>query len=332
MSRVYRLPLWIVALAIPAMAGCARDEVHVYDVPYEKQRMLGAIVMADRSNTWFFKLMGRADDTAANRDYFMKFVKSLRFPVEGKEPVAWDLPDEWSAELAGQTGMGIRYATIYIPRGQVVSVTRLSEEGGGLLPNLNRWRDQMKLPPITNYGELDNQCERVPLGDGHVARVVDMESSRGLALVEEPPPPKRSAKPLDFDLPEGWKEQSAAGKMWAAGFRVDADGQSAEITVTPLGGPAGGIAGNVNRWRGQVGLPESSEEQIMKESQTIEVARVSSTYVDLAGPKGLRMLAVISQRGEQTWFVKMLGPTDLVAKQKPAFESFVKSLRFGGGL
>ncbi len=328
MSRVYRLPLWFVALAIPAVAGCARDEVRVYDVPYEKQRMLGAIVMADRSNTWFFKLMGRADDTSANRDDFMKFVKSLRFPVEGKEPIAWDLPDEWSAELAGQTGMGIRYATIYIPHGQVVSVTRLSERGGGLLPNLNRWREQMKLPPIPNEDEM--QYELVRLADGHVAKVVDMESARGLAAVEEPPPPKRSAKPLDYDLPEGWKEQSAAGKMWAAGFRVEADGQSAEVTVTPLGGPAGGVAGNVNRWRGQVGLPEVSEDQITKESQSIDVAGVSSTYVDLAGPQGRRMLAVISQRGEQTWFVKMLGPTDLVAKQKPAFESFVKSLRFGG--
>lgn len=321
--------LLLAALALPAAAGCARDEVNVYDTPYEKQRLLGAIVLTD-SNAYFFKLMGPADEIAANRDDFLKFVKSLRFPAEGKQPVTWELPPEWTAELAGATGMGIRYATVYIPNGQVVSVTRLTDKGGGLIANLNRWRDQMKLPPM-NVDELLKECQRVELGDGHIALVVDMESARGLAAVPEETP-RPASKPLDYDLPEGWKEQSAAGKMWLAGFRVEADGQVAEITVTPLGGLAGGIAGNVNRWRGQVGLPEASEEQIVKASQTIEVAGVKSTYVDLAGPQGRRMLAVISPRGENTWFIKMLGPSDLVGKQRAAFESFAKSLRIGGGM
>jgi hypothetical protein len=318
----------LVGLALPFALGCSRDEISVYDTPYEKQRLLGAIVLTE-NNTWFLKLMGRADDTATNRDDFLKFVKSLRFPLNEKEPVAWTLPEDWSAELAGATGMGIRYATIYIPRGQVVSVTRLSEESGGLLPNVNRWRSQLKLPAIDGK-ELLKMAQNIDLADGKVALVVDMEGNRATAD-EADAPSKLSNKPLDYDLPDGWKEQAADGKMWLAGFRVEAGGQAAEITVTRLGGAAGGIAGNVNRWRGQVELPPASEEQIRKESETVEVDGVKSNYVDLAGPHGKRMLAVISFRGDRSWFVKMLGPTELVGKQKPEFEKFVRSLRFGGG-
>ena len=35
--------------------------------------------------------------------------------------------------------------------------------------------------------------------------------------------------------------------------------------------------------------------------------------------------------GGQSWFVKMTGPADLVGQQQPAFEAFVKSLRFEAG-
>ena len=52
--------------------------------------------------------------------------------------------------------------------------------------------------------------------------------------------------------------------------------------------------------------------------------------VDLTGPKG-RMLAGTLLHGGRSWFVKMTGPADLVGKQQPAFETFVKSLRFEAG-
>ena len=43
------------------------------------------------------------------------------------------------------------------------------------------------------------------------------------------------------------------------------------------------------------------------------------------------MLVVIAPHGGRTWFFKMTGPADLAAKKKPAFEAFVKSVRFDRG-
>jgi hypothetical protein len=88
---------------------------------------------------------------------------------------------------------------------------------------------------------------------------------------------------------------------------------------------------NVNRWRGQVGLPASSDEQIAKEMQFLDVAGEKRPYVDLAGPQSAgskRILALIIEHGGQSWFVTMKGPGALVGKQKPAFEAFARSLKF----
>src|SRR5207248_6044588 len=121
----------------------------------------------------------------------------------------------------------------------------------------------------------------------------------------------------------------------AASFRVRDGDRTAEASATPFPGPAGGLLANVNRWRKEVNLGDATEEQILKESKTVEVAGESARYVDLLGPesdgpKRQRTLGVILPRGDTTWFFKLRGPADLVAKQQAAFEAFVRSVRFPG--
>ncbi|MCE9546957.1 MAG: hypothetical protein K8T25_15900 [Planctomycetia bacterium] len=45
------------------------------------------------------------------------------------------------------------------------------------------------------------------------------------------------------------------------------------------------------------------------------------------GPRQ-RMLAAIISYGEKTWFFKFIGPDELVTREAPAFERFVRSIRF----
>ena len=116
MSRTLLASLGLAALCIPVLAGCSSDKIETYEVPYHKQRLLGAIVRTD-DNTWFFKLMGDGDDVAANRDAFRGFVRSLQFRADASEPVSWKLPDKWTYEA----GSGLRFGTLYIPRSQVVT-------------------------------------------------------------------------------------------------------------------------------------------------------------------------------------------------------------------
>src|SRR5262249_28908277 len=127
----------------------------------------------------------------------------------------------------------------------------------------------------------------------------------------------RSAKPAEFSL---------------ASFQAGAD-QRVSVTISRFGAKGGGLANNVNRWRGKVGLPDISEEQMTKEMLWLTMDGEKTPYVDLANPAksdGDRILGAVAQRGPVTWFFKMQGPAVQVNQQKAAFEKFIESLKFGG--
>jgi hypothetical protein len=115
--------------------------------------------------------------------------------------------------------------------------------------------------------------------------------------------------------------------MRVAAFRVSHDGQSAEITVIPLGGMAGGLLANINRWRKEVGLGDLAEAELSKESKSLEIGGHNAVYVDFAGNEK-RNLGVILNRQDATWFFKFQGPRALVEKERANFEAFVRSIRF----
>ena len=122
--------------------------------------------------------------------------------------------------------------------------------------------------------------------------------------------------------------------MRAASFRVAGkEGKQADVSVIPLPGLAGSDLDNVNRWRGQVGLPGVSEAELAKLAQPVEVAGQSASLYEKAGAnpgsgEKTRILAAITRRDGVAWFFKMTGDDDLVAQQKPAFIEFLKSVNF----
>jgi hypothetical protein len=138
---------------------------------------------------------------------------------------------------------------------------------------------------------------------------------------------------LSWKTPEGW-EEVAPGEMRLASFRLKGDGgKQADVSIVPLPGLAGGDVGNVNRWRGQVGLPPVDEAEIAKLAQPVEVAGQSGQLFEQAGKAAgsddlTRILAVIFRKDGTAWFFKMTGNDDLVAKQKPVFVGFLKTLNF----
>src|SRR5262249_31105449 len=115
--------------------------------------------------------------------------------------------------------------------------------------------------------------------------------------------------------------------MRVAAFKVTDGGQSAEVTVIPLAGQAGGLLSNVNRWRGQIGLPDTTDEQLRQEAKMLDSPARPGGYADLTRAEG-RAVGRVLLHGGRSWFVKLQGPAELVGKQQAAFEAFVKSLRF----
>ncbi len=139
---------------------------------------------------------------------------------------------------------------------------------------------------------------------------------------------------LTWTLPDGW-EQGAAGEMRLASFRAKGpDGKSADVSIIPLPGMAGGDLNNVNRWRGQVGLEPLTEPELAKAGQPVQVQGQTAQLYDQAGEspgsgEKTRILAAILRREGVAWFFKMTGDDALVAQQKPAFTKFLESVQFG---
>ena len=140
---------------------------------------------------------------------------------------------------------------------------------------------------------------------------------------------------LKWRTPDGWKELPA-GEFRVGSFKVTGrDGKQADVSVIPLPGAAGGDFSNVNRWRGQVGQPPVTEEELKTLAQPVEVGGESATLYEQNGanPAGepTRILAVVQHRGGTAWFFKMTGDDQLVAQQKPAFVEFLKSVQLPTG-
>src|SRR5688572_12059567 len=141
------------------------------------------------------------------------------------------------------------------------------------------------------------------------------------------PAPAPDEKPT-YTVPAGWKDSGGQGMRFAS-FQVSPDDPTALVTVIPLGRDSGDLLANVNRWEGQLGLPPSKAEDLLKVTTQIEVNGMPVTTVGLRGEK-LWTRAALVPRGERVWFFKLTGNPKTVEAQAENFDGFVKSIRFAG--
>lgn len=140
-------------------------------------------------------------------------------------------------------------------------------------------------------------------------------------------------------LPPGWTAGPAAQPPRVASFKIEAGGQQAELAVTKFPGTAiGSFADNVNRWRGQIGLPPVQDvSPYAPTMQTLggeDWAIVEVVGEDKPGVPGSaqRILVGLATPGgeaaREIWFFKLQGPSKLVGDQRGAFEKFLDTVRF----
>lgn len=144
-----------------------------------------------------------------------------------------------------------------------------------------------------------------------------------------PPPAMPSASDaIQWDLPAGWSESRPGGMRFAT-LKPPGTGK-VDVSVIMLPGSAGGELGNVNRWRGQIGLPpidEAGRAHVRKEVKS--KAGVVSLY-DFAseGPDKQRMLAGLLFSNDKSWFFKMVGDSAAVETARPDFMKLLGTLHF----
>lgn len=157
---------WRVAavFAVFVASGCQKSEqIRTYAAPKEAQlpekakaqvaatseptdRMITAIVPVG-GQAYFFKVVGPIAAIDKHQQELNDFFAAIRIGDDGKPK--WTLPESWSE----QPGSAMRLATIVIPEAAKpleISVTALPWAGTaeGMLSNVNRWRNQLQLPPV----------------------------------------------------------------------------------------------------------------------------------------------------------------------------------------
>jgi hypothetical protein len=162
---------------------------------------------ADR--TWFVKAVGLPDQVATQRDAFIQFARTLPpdlpAPAPGNTPgdapaaaggmgtasatsgggggghdhssTHWDTPAHWTAEPNPSSMLEAAYLAPLAPGsdgsgGEArITLMTLPGDGGGALPNINRWRAQVGLPELQTLAE--QPVQRLAVG-GQPAVVIDL--------------------------------------------------------------------------------------------------------------------------------------------------------------
>jgi hypothetical protein len=151
-----------------------------------------AAVLQDGQTSWFFKMTGPAELVESQQSSFRQFLASVRLGQVSGDPHAsiagadrtprnpgigmgparpsWQVPAGWRE--TPPTVMALARFVLGQQDEAEVTVTPLAGAAGGLLDNVNRWRNQLGLAPIA-----ENQLEQTtqPLAQaGTGAMLVEM--------------------------------------------------------------------------------------------------------------------------------------------------------------
>ena len=146
----------------------------------------------------------------------------------------------------------------------------------------------------------------------------------GAGSVSAPADTPAKSGALRWQVPEGWVE-ATPGQFQTALYHL---GENAKVSVSKLPGDAGGEAANVNRWRGQIGLPPA--EDVGGEALAVEGSGISSKWFDLRGESESILAAIISLPAE-TWFFKLSAPTSEIGSKREEFLSFLSGIDMESG-
>ena len=319
-----------VALLI-AVAGCGPSEdIRRYKAPKDPTwRMIGAIVSA-KDATWFFKVAAPTDRIAAVQEEVLSFVRGLR-PEEGD--VKWTVPPGWKEEKGGPARQASFKFGDRDPKLEL-TVVRLPGDGGGLAANVNRWREQLGLDRATE-AEVASMVRKA--GEAQVVDLIGptrpvMGGSRPMARAPEAAPASSGDPKFDnvrsmfrFERPPHWRENPNPERPRLFEFKVD----GALISFTIMGGESGGLAANIDRWRGQAGLELLGEAGINRTAIPMKFAGAEAWLVEAIG-RDRAILGVIALSEDISMFLKLDGTPSAVAAERAVFTQVAQSFKMKG--
>ena len=141
---------------------------------------------------------------------------------------------------------------------------------------------------------------------------------------------KNTSQEVQWITPSHWLTQPTSS-MRIGSFIVPFSEGQADLSVIKLGGDAGGMVANVNRWRGQLGLDQHDESEInkyiLKESSNMG----EFFWLTLLNPdnEDLGFIISIFTSSNSSIFVKLSASHMGIKELKSEFLSFCESFSQG---
>jgi len=163
-----------------------------------------------------------------------------------------------------------------------------------------------------------------PVGDGAMPLMSAATAPQASGPTEGKP---------SWQVPSGWQE-APAGQFLVAKYMVSGGGAGqAAVNISMSQGDGGGLAANVNRWRGQLGLPPLSGADLNQSVSAVDTQGGKASFVEMTGTdartgQNSRLVGAIVPLGGRTWFYKLMGNAQTVEAQKEAFTAFVKTAKY----
>ena len=137
--------------------------------------------------------------------------------------------------------------------------------------------------------------------------------------------------PAEPTPPDSWGFASPFGPEKARFTITDTNG-TASVTMTVLQGDGGGLLGNVNRWRGQLGLDKLEEKKLADSLMPVKGLGKKASMIDVTGISQhsqieTRLVGVIVSDNGLTWFYKLMGSTSVVEEAKEGFLGYLPRWR-----
>lgn len=127
-------------------------------------------------------------------------------------------------------------------------------------------------------------------------------------------------------LPAGWTEKPGSG-MRKVSYSIE--GTAIDFYLISLS--MGDVPSNVNRWRGQVGLPDSTPADIAKEVQVLKAGGHDVSYIEVYNADGGKgIIAAIIDLSPNYWYFTAKGTVDELQAKASEIRVFLESIQFDG--
>lgn len=99
-----------------------------------------------------------------------------------------------------------------------------------------------------------------------------------------------------------------------------------EIAISRFPGDVGGMLANVNRWRGQVGLPPTTEAELDGMIERFQSPGFEGALLHIKGAEQHIVVASLYEAsGDRTWTVRMSGTESIATSVREELFEFARS-------